>query len=173
MPWTVSLLQILWTAGPVTLLGAWGGYLLGYGKAPTAENYIFFISYTVITGAAGIIANLAHNLAGGRKAERTALKIERVISSLPELLLVTRNLIVESLEGDARRREAAAMLLRKQDLSPEGVELAAIELLDDRDSARVIAQIEIYRRVGLQARIRDLMGLYQDTLDPSLPSWPK
>ncbi|GHA89240.1 hypothetical protein [Modicisalibacter luteus] len=166
VPWTVSLLQILWTAGPVTLLGAWGGYLLGYGKAPTAENYIFFISYTVITGAAGIIANLAHNLAGGRKAERTALKIERVISSLPELLLVTRNLIVESLEGDARRREAAAMLLRKQDLSPEGVELAAIELLDDRDSARVIAQIEIYRRVGLQARIRDLMGLYQDTLDP-------
>lgn len=168
VPWTISLVQILWTAGPVTLLGAWGGYLLGYGKAPTAENYIFFISYTVITGAAGIIANLAHNLAGGRKAERTAAKIERVIRSLPELLLGTRDLIVESLEGDARRREAAAMLLRKQDLSPEGVELAAIELLDDRDSARIIAQIEIYRRVGLHARIRDLVALYRDTLEPQL-----
>ncbi|WP_136064869.1 hypothetical protein [Modicisalibacter radicis] len=166
VPWTVNLLQILWTAGPVTLLGAWGGYLLGYGKAPTAENYIFFISYTVITGAAGIIANLAHNLTGGRRAERTAHKIERVIKSLPELLLVTRNLIVESLEGDARRREAAAMLLRKQDISPEGVELAAIELLDDRDSARVIAQIDIYRRVGLHARIQDLVARYGETLEP-------
>lgn len=166
VPWTVNLLQILWTAGPVTLLGAWGGYLLGYGKAPTAENYIFFISYTVITGAAGIIANVVHNLTGGRRAERTAHKIERVIKSLPELLLVTRNLIVESLEGDARRREAAAMLLRKQDLSPEGVELAAIELLDDRDSARVIAQIDIYRRVGLHARIQDLVARYGETLEP-------
>ncbi|SHF63128.1 hypothetical protein SAMN02745148_03151 [Modicisalibacter ilicicola DSM 19980] len=168
VPWTISLLQILWTAGPVTLLGAWGGFLLGYGKAPTAENYIFFISYTVITGAAGIIANVVHNLAGGRKAERTAGKIERVIKSLPDLLLATRNLIVESLEGDARRREAAAMLLRKQDLSPEGVELAAIELLDDRDSARIIAQIDIYRRVGQHARIRDLIALYRETIDPQL-----
>ncbi|WP_163650135.1 hypothetical protein [Modicisalibacter sp. 'Wilcox'] len=166
VPWTVSLLQILWTAGPVTLLGAWGGYLLGYGKAPTADNYIFFISYTVITGAAGIIANLVHNLTGGRRAERTAQKVERVIKSLPELLLATRNLIVESLEGDARRREAAAMLLRKQDLSPEGVELAAIELLDDRDSARIITQIDIYRRAGLHARIRDLVARYRDGLEP-------
>ena len=166
VPWSVNLLQILWTAGPVTLLGAWGGYLLGYGKAPSAENYVFFISYTVITGAAGIIANIVHNLTGGRRAEKTAGKIERVIKSLPELLLVTRNLIVESLEGDARRREAAAMLLRKQDLSPEGVELAAIELLDDRDSARIIAQIDIYRRVGLHARIRDLIALYGETFEP-------
>ncbi|MHB0774019.1 hypothetical protein [Halomonas sp. WWR20] len=166
VPWTVSLMQILWTAGPVTLLGAWGGYLLGYGKAPTLENYIFFISFTVITGAAGIIANIAHNLTRGGRAQRTQRKIERVIKTLPELLLVTRNLIVESLEGDARRREAAAMLLRKQDLSPEGVELAAIELLDDRDSARIISQIDIYRRVGLHARIRDLVALNRETLEP-------
>ncbi|NRB56193.1 MAG: hypothetical protein HRU39_09480 [Salinicola sp.] len=166
VPWTVSLLQILWTAGPVTLLGAWGGYLLGYGKAPTLENYIFFISFTVITGAAGIIANLLHHLTGGRRLERTSSRIERVIKTLPELLLATRNLIVESLEGDARRREAAAMLLRKQDLSPEGVELAALELLDDRDSARLIGQIDVYRRVGLHARVSDLVEIYRDEIEP-------
>ncbi|MFC3283706.1 hypothetical protein [Litchfieldella rifensis] len=166
VPWSINLMQILWTAGPVTLLGAWGGYLLGYGRAPSAENYIFFITYTVITGAAGIIANLVHQFTSTRKAEKTTAKIERVIRALPELLLLTRDLIVESLEGDARRREAAAMLLRKQDLSPEGVELAALELLDDRDSARIIGQIDVYRRVGLHARIRDLIALYGDTLVP-------
>ena len=115
VPWSVSLMQILWTAGPVTLIGAWGGYLLGYGKEPTFENYIFFISYTVITGVAGIVANIAHNLTSSRRYDRTEAKIERVIDTVPELILATRNLIVESLEGDARRREAAAMLLRKQD----------------------------------------------------------
>lgn len=166
VPWTISLLQILWTAGPVTLLGAWGGYLLGYGKAPTLENYIFFISFTVITGAAGIIANLLHQLTGGGRLERTSKRIERVIKTLPELLLATRNLIVESLEGDARRREAAAMLLRKQDLSPEGVELAALELLDDPDAARLIGQIDVYRRVGLHARISDLVEVYRDRIEP-------
>ncbi|WP_110687435.1 hypothetical protein [Salinicola aestuarinus] len=166
VPWTVSLLQILWTAGPVTLLGAWGGYLLGYGKAPTLDNYIFFISFTVITGAFGIIANLTHHLTGGGRIERTSKRIERVIKTLPELLLATRNLIVESLEGDARRREAAAMLLRKQDLSPEGVELAALELLDDSDDARLIGQIDVYRRVGLHARIVDLMADHRERLEP-------
>ncbi|WP_262927270.1 hypothetical protein [Phytohalomonas tamaricis] len=168
VPWSVSLLQILWTAGPVTLIGAWGGYLLGYGKAPTVENYVFFISYTVITGVAGILANIAHNLTKGRKYERTEAKISRVIETLPELILATRNLIVESLEGDARRREAAAMLLRKQDLSPEGVELAALELLDDSDSARIIAQIDVYRRVGLSSRIGDIIALHRETLEPQL-----
>ncbi|RXE48582.1 hypothetical protein [Chromohalobacter israelensis] len=166
VPWSVSLMQILWTAGPVTLLGAWGGYLLGYGKAPTMENYVFFISYTVITGAAGILANLGYHLTRGRKAEKTSGQIEQVIKALPELLLVTRDLIVDNLEGDARRREAAAMLLRKHDLSPEGVELAAIELLDDRESARLIGQIDVYRRVGLHARIRDLVAQYRDILEP-------
>lgn len=166
VPWTISLLRILWTAGPVTLLGAWGGYLLGYGKAPTLDNYIFFISFTVITGAFGIIANLTHHLTGGRRVERTSKRIERVIKTLPELLLATRNLIVESLGGDNRRREAAAMLLRKQDLSPAGVELAALELLDDADSARLIGQIDVYRRVGLHARINDLVEVYRDTVEP-------
>ncbi len=166
VPWTVSLLQILWTAGPVTLLGAWGGYLLGYGKAPTIENYIFFISFTVITGIFGVLANLTHHLTRGRRVERTSQRIERVIKTLPELLLATRNLIVESLDGDARRREAAAMLLRKQDLSPAGVELAALELLDDPESARLIGQIEVYRRVGLHARISDLFASYRERIEP-------
>ncbi|MCM5703269.1 hypothetical protein [Larsenimonas salina] len=166
VPWSISLMQILWTAGPVTLIGAWGGYLMGYGKAPTMENYVFFISYTVITGVAGVLANLVHHLTRGRQYERTEAKISRVIDTLPDLILTTRNLIVESLEGDARRREAAAMLLRKQDLSPEGVELAVQELLNDADSARIIARIDIYRRVGLYARIRDLNSLYSDTLEP-------
>ncbi|WP_353982065.1 hypothetical protein [Salinicola endophyticus] len=166
VPWTVSLLQILWTAGPVTLLGAWGGYLLGYGKAPTIENYIFFISFTVITGIFGVLANLIHHLTRGRRVERTSQRIERVIKTLPELLLATRNLIVESLDGDARRREAAAMLLRKQDLSPAGVELAALELLDDPESARLIGQIEVYRRVGLHARISDLFTTYRERVEP-------
>lgn len=168
VPWTNSTMQLLWVSGPVTLIGAFVGYLLGYGRGPTLENYIFFISYALITGVAGIIANFAHHLTRGRKNERAAARVSHVIDTLPELVLVTRDLIVENLEGEARRREAAAMLLRKHDLSPEGVELAALELLDDSDSARLISQIDIYRRLGLQARIRDLVGLYRDTIDTQL-----
>lgn len=46
-------MQIIWVSGPVTLLGAWVGYLLGYGRGPSMENYVFFISYALITGLAG------------------------------------------------------------------------------------------------------------------------
>ncbi|WP_445621787.1 hypothetical protein ACUN8C_08605 [Kushneria sp. Sum13] len=168
VPWTNSAMQILWVSGPVTLLGAWVGYLLGYGRGPSMENYVFFISYALITGLAGIIANFAHHLTRGRKHERAAARVSQVLDTLPELVLITRNLIVESLEGDARRREAAAMLLRKHDLAPEGVQLAALELLDDEESARRIAQIDVYRRIGMQSRIRDLVALYRDHIDPRL-----
>lgn len=168
VPWTRSLLNILWIGGPVTFLGALGGFYLGYGHLPTVANLVFFFFFTLITGASGILSTIVHNYRQQGRYRRREKRIARVMSALPELILATRNLWVETLEGDARNREAATLLLQKQDLSAAGLELAASELLGDDELARLLVSIDVYRRQGLYARIHDLNEAHRDALEQQL-----
>ena len=168
VPWTNSLLSLLWFGGPVTIAGALGGYYLGYGHLPTMGNLIFFFFFAVVTGASGIISTILSNYRRAGRYRRAAQRIARVMSALPDLIHATRNLAVESLEGDARQREAATLLLRRPDLSPAGLELAAQELLGDERHARLLVDIDVYRRQGLFARIQDLYDEHHDELTVQL-----
>lgn len=168
VPWTNSLLSLLWFGGPVTIAGALGGYYLGYGHLPTMSNLIFFFFFAVVTGASGIISTIVHNYRQAGRYRRTAQRITRVMSALPDLIHATRNLGVEALEGEARQREAATLLLRRPDLSPAGLELAAQELLGDADHAQLLVNIDVYRRQGLFARIQDLYDEHHEALVPQL-----
>lgn len=168
VPWTHSLLNILWIGGPVTLIGALGGYYLGYGHMPTLGNLIFLFFFAIVTGVSGILTTIVHNYRQAGRYRRRERRIARVMSALPELILATRNLWVETLEGDARKREAATLLLRKQDLSAAGLELATRELLGNDEMARLLVSIDVYRRQGLYARINDLLEDHRETLDTQL-----
>lgn len=168
VPWTNSLLSLLWFGGPVTIAGALGGYYLGYGHLPTMSNLIFFFFFAVVTGASGIISTILNNYRRAGRYRRSAQRIARVMSALPDLIHATRNLGVEALEGEARQREAATLLLRRPDLSPAGLELAAQELLGDERHARLLVDIDVYRRQGLFARIQDLYDEHHDELTVQL-----
>ena len=43
-----TLLQLAWTAGPVTYLALQGGYFIGYGKSAPVQVFIYFAGYTVV-----------------------------------------------------------------------------------------------------------------------------
>ncbi|MDP1756453.1 MAG: hypothetical protein Q8L38_03270, partial [Pseudohongiella sp.] len=45
-----SLLGLAWTAGPVTALGLYGGYYIGYGQLPSNQQLVYFVSFTVLSG---------------------------------------------------------------------------------------------------------------------------
>lgn len=168
VPWTNTLLSLLWFGGPVTIAGALGGYYLGYGHLPTMANLIFFFFFAVLTGTSGIISTILNNYRRAGRYRRAAQRIARVMSALPDIIHATRNLSVEGLEGEARQREAATLLLRRPDLSPAGLELAAQELLGDETHARLLVDIDVYRRQGLFARIQDLYDEHHDTLSAQL-----
>lgn len=170
VPWTTTLLNLLWFGGPVTIVGALGGYYLGYGHLPTMGNLIFFFFFTVFTGLSGVASTIIHNYRKAGRYRRAERRIARVMSALPDLIHATRNLWVESLEGEARQREAATLLLRRPDLSQAGLELAAFELLGNADMARLLVSIDVYRRQGLYARIQDLYDQHHDELMPLLSS---
>lgn len=156
-PWSLTLLQLLWTAGPVTFLAMQGGYFLGFGHAAPAQNFVFFAAYTLILGVIGIVARLIAVTMRGRRQQDAREVFTRTLDLLPDLLFQSRDLKLAALTPEERRLRAAGGLLYELDLSPTSVSLAVRELTGDASLADVTEQIEIYRRLGLRSRVQDLV----------------
>lgn len=166
--WRSTLLDMLWISGPVTFIGATVGYYLGYGHLPTIGTLIYFFFFGVITSLASVLANIFNNYRHAGQSRSNERNLSQVIDDIPELIMQTRNLSIAQLEGDAKRREAATALLRKNDLSPDSVKLTVKELMGDDESAEVLGDIENYRRIGLRTRIHDLVDEYSPHIDPQI-----
>lgn len=167
-PWSINFLQLIWTAGPVTVIGLYGGYYVGYGKAPPAQTLIYFISFTVLSGVLGLLAKVIYNMTRGQEREDAEENFRETIDKLADLILGVRDLIVDSQDGEARQREAALQLLRKVNLSAEGVAFACQELTGDAELARLLSRIDTYRRAGLYSRVKDLETSYRERIETAL-----
>ncbi|TDY03674.1 hypothetical protein [Thiohalophilus thiocyanatoxydans] len=156
-PWSLTLLQLLWTAGPVTFLAMEGGYYLGFGHAAPLENFVFFAAYTLILGVIGLLARFVAIVLRGRRQDDAREVLSKTLDLLPDLLFESRDGVLQALTPEARRLRAAGALLHELDLSPESVALAVRELTGDASLAEITEQIEIYRRLGLRSRVQDLI----------------
>lgn len=161
-PWSLTLLQLLWTAGPVTFLAMEGGYYLGFGHAAPLENFVFFAAYTLILGVIGLLARFVAVVLRGRRQNDAREVLSKTLDLLPDLLFESRDMILAELVPEARRLRAAGALLHELDLSPDSVALAVRELTGDTSLAEITEQIEIYRRLGLRSRVQDLIDASAD-----------
>ncbi len=157
IPWVLTLLQLLWTAGPVTWLAIQGGSLLGYGEVVATPTYLFFAFYIVIAAIIGVFARSAAQGIRKAKAERAHQAMTRTLDVLPELMFTLRDLQLQSMPPHQRQQHAASMVLRKTDLGPEGVVLAIEELSGSQQLAAAARGIDIYRRLGMYSRMNDLV----------------
>lgn len=151
-----SLLGLAWSAGPVTALGLYGGYYIGFGRTPSTEQLTYFVSFTVLSGLIALVAKVVYDSTWGYAGEQAEKDVEEVTDKLGDLILSVRDLTIGSYEGESRRREAAVQLLQRVDLSPGGVAFAAEELTGDAELGRLLSEIDIFRRAGLYSRIRDV-----------------
>ncbi len=166
--WSKSLMQLFWTAGPVTGLGLIGGYWIGYGKFPPFELLNYFISFTVFSGLIGLIAKVIYDGTRGHLKEQGERDIRTVTDKLGDLVLEVRDMQVEGYEGDARKREAALQLLRRVDLTPYGVSIAFTNLTGDSETGRIMAQLSAYRKTGLNSRVKDLYETYRPHIENAI-----
>lgn len=161
-PWSLTLLQLLWTAGPVTFLAMQGGYYLGFGHAAPAQNFVFFAAYTLILGVIGLVAGLFARMLRDRHQKDAREVLGKTLDLLPDLLFTCRDKVLAQLTPEERRLRAAGALLHELDLSPESVAMAVRELTGDTSLAEITEQIEIYRRLGLRSRVQDLIDASAD-----------
>ncbi len=163
--WSHALMQIFWTAGPVTTLGLIGGYYIGYGTTPSLQLLIYFVSFTVFSGIIGLIAKVVYDGTRGHLEEQSERDILAVTDKLGDLILVARDKIVQEYEGEYRQREAALQLLKRVDLTPYGVTIAFTDLTDNQEIGEIMGRIFAYRRIGLQTKVHDLYASYRKQID--------
>ena len=157
VPWSVTFAELAWTAGPVTFLAAQGGYWFGYGKLLPGETLAFFIAYTALAGIIGQGVRVFYGAVQGRRQRERHRAFSTVIDALPELVFGVRDLSLEPLAPEARRREAAWLLLRKGDPGPYAASMAVEDLTGSSHLAWTVARMEGLRRAGLSRRVRDLL----------------
>ena len=157
-------MQIFWTGGPVTSIALIGGYYIGYGTMPSTELLIYFVMFTVLTGLVGLIAKVVKDGTRGHLEERRKRDILNVTDKLSDLILIARDKITETYEGEARKREAALQLLRRVDLTPFGVTVAFTDLTSDKKVGEAMGRIYTYRRIGLQTRVQELCNEHHDLI---------
>lgn len=168
VPWTLTLAQLLWTAGPVTYLAMMGGHMMGYGEPVGMGTYVFFAIYVVLAALIGIVARITAQTLRGNKQQRVRKNLTRTLDVLPDMIFTVRDLHLALLPPQQRQREAAALFLQKLDLGTESVGQAVTDLSGDPALGQIARQVESFRRVGLFSRIRDLGQQHHDHIQACL-----
>jgi len=153
--WTLRLLALAWTAGPVTYVALYVGFMLGYGKAPPKELFIYFGAYTVISGLITILVKIFHNATVTARKKAVARMITEVITKIPDLIIAIRNLGVLELTPERRRLRGVTYLLSDPDATESSIETAIEDLSGSREMARRFRRLESFRKKGLSILVRE------------------
>ncbi len=153
--WGRTVIQLAWTAGPVTYLALQGGYILGYGKSAPPNLFIYFAIYTVIAGVFAILMRMLYQMTRGQEIEKAEAALTQSLDRLPDLILFTRNQSLLYYEREDRKLLAAKYLLENPDAVAETVRTAVHDVTKDTTISEAAQRIEIYRKNGLFARIED------------------
>ncbi len=169
-PWSVTILQYAWTAGPVTLMAAYFGYYFAYGVMMPLERAFYFLGYSVIAVALGVGYRLFHNMTHGRQQAKDRINLLSLIDQVPELIYQVRDLGQINMTEEQRRIHSAGILLRKLDLGPEWVSTAIEDLTGNQQLAKQAERIEIFRRAGLYNRMKDIIEEAGEASDKAFQS---
>jgi hypothetical protein len=151
--WGRNIIQLAWTAGPVTYLALQGGYMLGYGQPAPPALLIYFGVYTVIAGVVALLARLIYQVTRGKDVERGTRILRDCLDQLPRLLLAARDAALASYSEDDARLLAAQHLLTNPDATELAVAAAIRDLGGSRDLAYTFQRIEVFRRNGMPGRV--------------------
>lgn len=168
VPWVLTLAQLLWTAGPVTFLALQGGSLLGYGEPVGFKTYLFFAVYVILAALIALVARIMAKTIRGRKEDRARNNITRTLDMIPDLIFTVRDLHLSTLTKPQRQQDAAAILLRKQDLGSTAISVAVVDLTNDQTLATIAEEVEVFRRAGMFSRITDLNDKFQEHIDAAM-----
>lgn len=156
-PWGVTLLQLAWTAGPLTFIALQGGYLIGYGKLAPLNLFIYFAGYTALTGFIGFVIKAFYNAHSKTKSEQTK---NNYISSIDLLFRLHRKVSdhrLSVLPKVERKAESSSILLSNTHALPASIALGVNELTKNVDLIELSQKIELFRRSGLYSRVNDLI----------------
>jgi len=149
------VLQLAWTAGPVTYLALQGGYYLAYGEPAPPAIFFYFGGYTVVAGITALIVRVFYQATRGEQRATEERQVETALAELPRLLLQARDQALQRYSNDDAPLVSARHLLQNPDASELAVAVAIHDLGGNRDLAYTFQRIEVFRRNGMISRAHD------------------
>ncbi len=164
--WGRSILQIAWTAGPVTYLGLQSGYYIAYGSAAPSTSFIYFAGYTAVAGIFALAARFLYNATRGDDKSSDLSALEYVFDALPQRVIEIRNLLLTSLDDYGRRVLGAKYLLENPRAGADALSTAVWDVLGDERLSSGARRLESFRSSGLDARARDVISELEPLIEP-------
>lgn len=166
--WGRTVLQLAWTAGPVTYLGLQAGYRIGFGEPPPGNLVLYFAIYTVVAGVFAVLIRIAYSVLHGQDREEASEILRDVVDKLPDLIAASRNVSLEDYDTPGRRVVAARYILENPDAGDAAIGQVVEDVTGDPTLASAIRSIEIYRRAGLKTAIWDIFHEHEQRLAKAL-----
>ena len=166
--WGRTVVNLAWTAGPVTYFALTGGYYISYGRTPPGNLIIYFAIYTIIAGLLAIALRIGYHVVRGHNLEAAEQALTQVMGQVPDLVVQMRNRLLETYDDANRIVISAHYLLENPDASIEAVQLAVYDLTHSTRLAQTVRAIEVLRRTGLQVRVSDMQQAVADELSQVL-----
>lgn len=157
--WSRSLLWLAISAGPLTYVALQAGYLIAFGKLAPFHIFVYFAIFTLVAGLGGIVFRIYDVLSRRYEERRSRAALNDVLSDMPDILSLVRNLrLYDEKEPGRRAIDAAYSILTNSHSSPEALSEAVLTLTGSDRLSRGIRRIEVYRSLGMIARVNDIIS---------------
>lgn len=166
--WGRTVLQLAWTAGPVTYLGLQAGYRIGFGQSAPSNLFLYFAIYTAVAGLFAVLVRIGYSVLHDQEREEASRTLRDVVDKIPDLISAVRNVSLEEYEGSDRLVIAARYILENPDASDTAVGQVVEDVTGDAVLASAARSIEIYRRAGLKTAIWDVHHAHEERLRAAL-----
>lgn len=156
--WSLNILWLALSAGPLTYLGLQAGYWFGYGKFAPFNHFVYFAVWTVILGLGGIAFRIYDVISKKRAQARARANIDSALDTVPEIIKIAQNLrLMTEPDPEKRTIDTALFILMNSHSSVAALEDAVYKLTGSPVLADGIRRIEIYRRYGLSSVVMDVV----------------
>lgn len=175
-PWYLTLLNLAWTAGPVTYLALQGGHYLSFGKAVAPGIFMYFAGYTVIAGVLAGFASLIRHMVLEPRRERVEQLLLNAVERLFLLYHSVRNEYLNTYPREEQAVIAAWWSCRSAATDVDVLEEAIRDVTGDDGLAHAMKRVEHYRRQGFVDLMRqeytqhaEKITSFVATLSPKYP----
>ena len=167
-PVGVSLLELAWTAGPVTFIALQSGHWLGFGNAAPIKNVIYFVSYTLIAGIIAVSIRFVRRPIHERKVAEVKSTFSTVTNILYDLIMSTKDIELRNCSIHERDVELFRLFLSKPGVSPNELYRTCKLATGSEEFSELLYRIIIYRSNALftleQELIHDNGSLFNEIL---------
>ncbi len=164
-PWAVTLLGLLWSAGPIAAIALMIGYLAGYRTLPNLSLIIYFSVYILISGIATIAFRLLVNSSDSIQKSKQEFRENVVFEKILALMNTNKALYLASLPNKKRAFIEAIIVFNNSDATETELEAAMSLISDDKELRKTLHDIEVFRRYGYANRVEEKMYQVKPKLD--------